>query len=52
MAFHIAQVTEEHWVNQPPWDFPFQAFEVIRANALREEAEKMLIWMLMMVNDD
>eukprot|EP00435_Cladocopium_sp_Y103_P049211 s158_g14.t1 len=35
-----AQVTEEHWVNQPPWDFPFQVFEVIRANALREEAEE------------
>ncbi|CAK9029321.1 unnamed protein product [Durusdinium trenchii] len=32
------QVTEEHWVEQPPWEFPFQAFEVIRGAALREEA--------------
>ncbi|CAJ1326807.1 unnamed protein product [Effrenium voratum] len=33
-----AKVTEEHWVDQPPWDFPFQAFEVIRNATLREEA--------------
>mmetsp|Transcript_93726 Transcript_93726/g.264589 ORF Transcript_93726/g.264589 Transcript_93726/m.264589 type:complete len:403 (-) Transcript_93726:9-1217(-) len=29
-------VTEDHWVDQPPWDFPFQAFEVIRSIAIRE----------------
>jgi len=28
------QVTPEHWVDQPPWDYPFQLFEVIRAMEL------------------
>eukprot|EP00933_Yihiella_yeosuensis_P060805 TRINITY_DN63609_c0_g1_i1.p1 TRINITY_DN63609_c0_g1~~TRINITY_DN63609_c0_g1_i1.p1 ORF type:complete len:462 (-),score=76.98 TRINITY_DN63609_c0_g1_i1:116-1501(-) len=31
------KVLDEHWVNQPPWEFPFQAFEVIRSVAIQEE---------------
>ncbi|CAE7830638.1 PLOD3 [Symbiodinium necroappetens] len=33
------EMKEEYWVDQPPWEFPFQAFEVIRGVALREEHE-------------
>ncbi|CAE8617394.1 unnamed protein product [Polarella glacialis] len=31
------KVCDEHWVEQPPWEFPFQAFEVIRSVAFQEE---------------
>jgi len=30
-------VAQEHWVNQPPWDYPFILFEAIRAQALQYE---------------
>ena len=33
------EMKAEYWVDQPPWEFPFQAFEVIRGVALREEHE-------------
>jgi len=26
------QVSGKHWVDQPPWKFPFQLFDVIRSN--------------------
>lgn len=33
-------VTQEHWVGQPPWEFPFQLFEAIRTLELkRTEAD-------------
>merc|ERR1712187_450292 len=31
------QVKDEHWVNQPPWEYPFQLFAVIRSMTLQEE---------------
>jgi len=31
------RVTEEQWVDQPPWDFPFQLFQMIRSMTLEQE---------------
>merc|ERR1719237_310919 len=31
------RVTEEQWVDQPPWDFPFQLFQMIRSMTLERE---------------
>jgi len=30
------RVGEEHWVEQPPWEFPFQVFQMIRAMELQK----------------
>eukprot|EP00931_Biecheleriopsis_adriatica_P074292 TRINITY_DN48386_c0_g1_i1.p1 TRINITY_DN48386_c0_g1~~TRINITY_DN48386_c0_g1_i1.p1 ORF type:complete len:525 (+),score=95.75 TRINITY_DN48386_c0_g1_i1:16-1590(+) len=36
------KVLPKHWVNQPPWEWPFQNFQLQRSMALRAEAQELV----------